>query len=79
MANQDFDLLKSTQKMVNIIRRVDLSMSATEKLIRCEKYVEKDVSEEYNPKTCFAMMKHVCEKRNAAFHGTWKSKNDERT
>ena len=46
-------------------RRVDLSGSAKEKLLRCEKILE-TVSREYNPESCLKMMKRVCEVRNKA-------------
>ena len=49
-------------------RRVDLSVSARKKLIRCEVYLE-NISNEYTPASCLAMMKDVCEKRNKAIQG----------
>ena len=46
-------------------RRVDLSASAKDKLLRCEKFLE-TVSTEYYPESCLKMMKRVCEVRNKA-------------
>ena len=49
-------------------RRVDLSWSAKDKLLRCEKFLEK-ISTEYTPETCLKMLKKVCEERNKALQG----------
>ena len=46
-------------------RRVDLSASAKDKPLRCEKFLE-TVSTEYYPESCLKMMKRVCEVRNKA-------------
>ena len=52
-------------------RRVDLSCSAKDKLLRCEKFLE-TVSTEYTPETCLKMMMNVCEVRNKALQGYMK-------
>ena len=52
-------------------RRVDLSGSANEKLLRCEKFLA-TVSTEYTPESCLKMMKKVCEVRNKALQGYMK-------
>ena len=52
-------------------RRVDLSWSALDKLLRCEKFLA-TVSTEYTPESCLEMMKKVCEVRNKALQGHMK-------
>ena len=52
-------------------RRVDLSWSALDKLLRCEKFLA-TVSTEYTPESCLEMMKKVCEVRNKALQGQMK-------
>ena len=49
-------------------RRVDLSESSNNKLLRCGKFLE-TISTEYTPESCLKMMKEVCEVRNKALQG----------
>ena len=50
-------------------RRADLSESALKKLIRCENFMEKEISSDNTPEACLKLLKKVCEERNAALQG----------
>ena len=50
--------------------RADLSESANNKLLQCEKYLQ-TISTEYTPESCLKMME-VCEVRNKALQGHMK-------
>ena len=52
-------------------RIVDLSGSAKNKLLRCEKFLEA-ISTEYTPESCLKMTKEVCEVQNKALQGHMK-------
>ena len=57
-------------------RRVDLSSSRTQKLLRCDKYFDEilkdETMKEFTPAVCLRLMTAVCEVRNKALQETEK-------